>query len=151
MEVEGIDKKLKFFVGFVIVVVILFCSVLLLKIPVVSQAMDGAGFCGTCHAMDPEVASYMESSHVNEATCGDCHVPHTVVSGSYYKAYTGAKDVLYTIAGQTTDIEISETGKRVLQNNCIQCHTAELEQIGNTMLQDGRYCFECHTSVRHEK
>lgn len=148
---EAIDKKLKFFVGFVVVVVVLFCSVLLLKVPVISQAMDGPEFCGYCHSMEAEVASYQESTHVNEASCGDCHIPHSVVSGSYYKAYTGAKDALFTIAGQTSNIEASDTGKRVIQNNCIECHRETVEEIGNTMLQDGRYCFDCHRSVRHVK
>lgn len=129
---------------------VVFCSVLVLKIPLLSKTMDGPDFCGICHSMDIEVDSYLHSSHRDVASCSDCHIPHGVVAGSYYKAYTGTKDMVFTLIDKTEDIELGNLGKNIVQNNCMECHSEYLTQIGNTMSYE-RYCFDCHTTVRHKR
>ncbi len=139
---------IKNFVLISIGAVVLFCGMLTLKIPFISHAMDGPEFCGFCHSMDAEVDSYLHSAHRNAASCSDCHIPHGVVAGSYYKAYSGTKDMAFTLVGEKENISISEFGKDIVQKNCMECHQEFLAQIGNTMV-NGRYCFDCHTNVRH--
>lgn len=131
-----------------LVALALFCSVLVIKIPVVGSALDGADFCGSCHVMAPQVESYVTSSHQNAASCNDCHTPHSLIAGSYYKAYTGVKDFACVVAGKTDDIATGETARNIIQQNCIDCHADTLIATGETMTGE-RYCFECHTSVRH--
>ena len=55
-----------------------------MKLPVVSNAMDGPGFCGRCHVMQPAIDTYLASSHREAATCGSCHVPDDVLWGGVY-------------------------------------------------------------------
>ena len=143
-KVEPIKKIL--IIGGIIVA--LFCSVLVVKIPVVSNALDGAEFCGSCHVMEPEVEGYLHANHRNAASCNDCHTPHTLVAGSYYKAYTGAKDMAFVIMGQTDDIAAGDTAKKIIQQNCVDCHSDLLTEVGDTM-DRGRSCTDCHSTVYH--
>ncbi len=123
----------------------------LMKLPVVSSAMDGPGFCGRCHVMQPYVETYLASSHRDAATCGSCHVPHDVLRGGAYKAYTGTKDLLAVLTGRDEHIRISNLGKDVVQENCLRCHNTLMREIGDTRENGGSYCFDCHRGVPHMK
>ncbi len=124
---------------------------LFMKLPVVSSAMDGPGFCGTCHVMQPYIDTYLVSSHREAATCGSCHVPHDVLRGGIYKSYTGTKDLLAVLTGRDEHIRISELGKDVVQENCLRCHNTLMRETGDTKENCGSYCFDCHRDVPHMK
>lgn len=123
----------------------------LMKLPVVSSAMDGPGFCGRCHVMQPYIDTYLASSHRDAATCGSCHVPHDVLRGGAYKSYTGTKDLLAVLTGRDEHIRISNLGKDVVQENCLRCHNTLMREIGDTRDNKGSYCFDCHRHVPHMK
>ncbi len=120
-----------------------FALMLLTKVP--ALGLDKAEFCGTCHAMDAQVETYLHSAHRSGATCGDCHIPHGLVTGATYKAYTGTKD-LYRVVTNTTPAEIRMTGlgEDIVQNNCFRCHGQMMELVGDTKENGGRFCFDCH-------
>ena len=127
-----------------------FCMMLMTKIP--ALGLSEAKFCGTCHAMDFEVDTYLHSSHANEANCGECHDPHGLVTGSMYAAYTGSRDV-YRVVTNTTPAEIraTEMSKKVLQSNCLRCHGDVMGEVGDTSENGGVYCFQCHRNIVHPK
>ncbi len=124
---------------------------LIMKIPFVSSAMDGPGFCGICHVMQPEVDTYLNSSHREVTSCGSCHVPDDFLRGGLYKSYTGTKDLLATLTGRDEFIRASKLGKDVVQENCLRCHGVMLRDIGDTKEEGGTYCFDCHRGIPHMK
>lgn len=127
-----------------------FCLMLASKIP--ALGLDRAEFCGQCHAMDEQVDTYLHSAHRLGSSCGDCHVPHDLVAGSAYKAYTGTRDVIAVVTNTVPGvIRVSETGKKVIQENCLRCHGDIMGEAGDTRRNGGRYCFDCHRSTPHLK
>lgn len=127
-----------------------FVMMLAVKIP--ALGLSEAKFCGRCHAMDHQVSTYQRSSHAGEASCGDCHDPHGLVTGSMYAAYTGSRDV-YRVVTNTIPAEIRTTdlSKKVIQENCLRCHGDIMGDIGNTSQNGGVYCFHCHRNIVHPK
>lgn len=125
-------------------------AMLATRIP--ALGLDKAGFCGKCHAMDQQVASYLHSAHRDTANCGDCHDPDSLFAGSVYAAYTGSRDV-YRVVTNTTPKRIRAThmSKGVIQNNCIRCHKETVCQIGDTSRGGGLYCFDCHRRTPHNR
>ncbi|HHT63830.1 MAG: NapC/NirT family cytochrome c [Bacillota bacterium] len=140
-------KKIKIIGGLILVS---FCLILLTKLPVLG--LDKPEFCGGCHVMDEQVETFLHSAHRLGATCGDCHIPYSLVPGAMYKAYTGTKDLIGVILDQDPyHIHASEMGKNIIQKNCLRCHGDLLGEIGDTKEDGGRYCFECHRSTPHRK
>lgn len=127
-----------------------FCMMLLSKVP--ALGLDGPDFCGSCHVMQEQVDTYLHSAHQLGATCGDCHIPHDLVYGAAYKAYTGTRDIVAVVANIVPeDIKVTNQGKKVIQDNCIRCHGDFLEQVGDTMRSGGRNCFDCHRHTPHQR
>lgn len=127
-------------------------GIFLLKLPPLANAMDGPEFCGICHVMEPQVDSYLHSAHRDAARCGDCHLPHGLVRGSFYKAYTGTRDAAAVLLKTyPATISISAHGKEVVQENCLRCHGDMAAVIGDTKRDGGLYCYECHRQTPHLK
>lgn len=127
-------------------------SILALKIPFISHRLDGPEFCGMCHLMEPWVESYLQSSHYEDSTCGDCHIPHSYLSGSFYKAFTGSRDAFYMVIGHTPDrIHISNHGASVVNKNCYDCHQDVMAQVGYPLAERNKNCFDCHRDLPHNR
>lgn len=140
-------KKLMWLAGFVF---ISFALMLVTKVP--ALGLDKAEFCGQCHVMDEQVDTYLHSAHRLGATCGDCHIPHSLVYGATYKAYTGTRDIVAVVTDTAPkEIRVTKLGQDILQENCLRCHGQMLEQVGDTKRDGGRYCFDCHRSTPHQK
>ena len=132
------------------VLVLGFGLMLLTKHP--ALGLDGAEFCGSCHVMDEQVESYLHSAHRLGTKCGDCHVPHSLVPGATYKAYTGTKDFIGVLRDKDPyEIEVSPLGQEIIQENCLRCHEDLLHMVGDTEKGGGKYCFDCHRSTPHLK
>ena len=59
---------------------------------------DNPSACVNCHIMTPYYASWSHSSHGRDATCNDCHVPHSSLVAKYgFKAMDGMKHVAYFV------------------------------------------------------
>ncbi|WP_028306596.1 NapC/NirT family cytochrome c [Desulfitibacter alkalitolerans] len=126
-------------------------SILMLKMPPLDKMLDGESFCGSCHFMRPWTETWFHSSHREVATCGDCHIPADLITGSIYKAYTGTRDAVLTISNQIPRaFLISSHGSIVVHNNCMRCHGELMRIVGNTRNGEGNYCFHCHRNTPHE-
>lgn len=125
----------------------------------VSYLSDDPKTCINCHVMNHEYASWFHSSHRENATCNDCHVPHNNVFNKYFfKAKDGLRHAtIFTMRAEPQVIRIKVEGAEVVQNNCIRCHNKLITD--NRLLSstdsydhfrtDERKCWECHREVPH--
>lgn len=123
-----------------------------------SYLSDESETCMNCHIMAPQYATWSHSSHREVANCNDCHVPHNNVFNKYYfKAKDGLRHAtMFTLRLEPQVIFIKDAGKKVVQNNCIRCHsylltderlnikTADFHQF-----RTDRKCGECHRETPH--
>ena len=130
---------------------------LLLVVGDVSRAMsylsDEPEVCVNCHVMNPQYATWQRSSHGNNTTCNDCHVPHDNKLNHYlFKAKDGIKHAsVFTFRGEPQVIRISEEAVGVVEANCVRCHKHSLERVGLHMPSEegGKKCWDCHRQVPH--
>lgn len=114
--------------------------------------------CVNCHVMAPYYATWERGSHGKVATCNDCHIPHDNIFNSYlYKAKDGMRhSYVFTFRLEPQVIRIKQTGKDVVQQNCVRCHQnlihpISLRAISTQKIQeegDG-YCWDCHRETPH--
>lgn len=123
-----------------------------------SYLSDSPETCVNCHIMAPQFATWNHSSHREWTNCNDCHVPHDNVFNKYYfKAKDGMRHAtMFTLRAEPQVIFIKEEGKKVVQQNCIRCHTDLLtDSKVNRINQDfhsersERTCWECHRETPH--
>lgn len=108
--------------------------------------------CNNCHVMDAVYESWYHGPHKSWAVCNDCHTPHDLIPKYYVKAMSGYHHVSAFTLGEIPDaIRAKESSRKVVQENCIRCHQATVDNIDYGPMSDGseRYCFECHRSVAH--
>jgi cytochrome c nitrite reductase small subunit len=124
----------------------------------ISYLSDKPETCINCHIMVPQYATWQHSSHRQNATCNDCHVPHNnVVNKYFFKAKDGLRHAtIFTLRKEPQVIFIKEEGKQVVHNNCIRCHNdllddSKLEAKTNFNIHSKteRECWECHREVPH--
>jgi cytochrome c nitrite reductase small subunit len=114
--------------------------------------------CMNCHVMAPQFASWQHSSHARDATCNDCHVPHNNIINSYlFKARDGLRHAtIFTFRLEPQVIRIKEAGIKVVEQNCIRCHSQLVERT-LLMTAEGEYvyhksdrlCWDCHRETPH--
>ncbi len=124
-----------------------------------SYLSDDPKTCINCHVMNHEYVSWFHSSHRENATCNDCHVPHDHPFNTYlFKAKDGLRHAtIFTLRLEPQVIRIKDEGAEVVQNNCIRCHNEVITD--NRLLAsthefdhfrvEGRKCWECHREVPH--
>ena len=90
----------------------------------VSYMSDDPKTCINCHVMNTEYVSWTKSSHRENATCNDCHVPqNNFINKYYFKAKDGLRHAtMFTLRQEPQVIVIKEEGSKVVQKNCIRCH-----------------------------
>jgi len=116
------------------------------------SSIENEIFCGACHAMDPQVNSYLNSSHKSHATCGDCHTPHDPIYGKVMGAYTGIRDFIGVIKNvDHYEIHAGAQSKGIIHDNCMRCHADVMSHVGDSNLHNGMQCFDCHRNVPHKK
>lgn len=132
----------------ILIVTVGFAAFLCIKIP--SLGLDSTTFCASCHVMQQQYDTHGHSAHASLTNCGDCHIPHSLAYGAVEKAYAGAKDFIGVVLNTDPyEIHGSTHGKNLVQANCIRCHQSYLKQVGDTHLDGGRYCFDCHRNTPH--
>ncbi len=123
-----------------------------------SYLSDDPKACVNCHIMAPQYATWNHSSHRERASCNDCHVPHDNVFRKYYfKAKDGARHAsMFTLRMEPQVIFIHEEGQKVVQENCIRCHSdllTDSKLSTQTSFQahtkTDRNCWECHRETPH--
>lgn len=108
--------------------------------------------CVNCHIMQPQFDSWQKASHHTVATCVECHLPHDFVPKWLAKAENGyLHSKAFTFQDFHEPIFIRERNKRILQDNCLQCHGDLVHGISgrNATYPEIVSCIHCHSSVGH--
>lgn len=123
-----------------------------------SYLSDNPKTCVNCHVMSPQYATWFHSSHREIATCNDCHVPHNnVINKYFFKAKDGMRHAtIFTLRIEPQVIKIHEAGQKVVQNNCLRCHSNLLEDSKLAIATQAyhnyrikRPCWDCHRETPH--
>ena len=109
--------------------------------------------CVNCHIMQPQFDSWQKSSHQNVASCVDCHLPNGFISKYISKAENGYHHSReFTFQNFKEPIQIKPKNQRILEANCIDCHTDMTEVMlsyGQAYGVQPTACTHCHMSVGH--
>lgn len=103
-------------------------------------------FCASCHIMQSQYEAWFHVGAHRTIRCVDCHLPHENM-GVYYlwKSIDGMKDTVVFYSGRVPEIiDISDRQQRVIQSNCIRCHSSRVEKIDRE-----RNCWDCHRGLQH--
>jgi cytochrome c nitrite reductase small subunit len=125
-----------------------------------SYLSDDPKACINCHIMNEQYNAWSSSPHHARASCNDCHVPHDSVLSKYYvKAEHGYRHSKgFTFQDFHEPIQMKESSRRVVIDNCVRCHEAMTHEIrlaapgnapGSAGLTGGVDCLHCHSSVAH--
>ena len=120
---------------------------------------DEPSACVNCHIMAPYYATWKHSSHSQNTTCNDCHVPHeNVVKKWAFKGMDGMKHVFAFVTNSEPQVmQAITSSSQVIMNNCIRCHeqlNTEFVKTGRvdymmSMVGKGKACWDCHRDVPH--
>ena len=110
--------------------------------------------CINCHIMQPHYDSWLKSSHGSVATCVDCHLPEDFPHSVIAKADNGWNHSWqFTFQTFHEPIQIKPRNSRILQNNCVRCHS---EMVSSILAEDvpaghdeSISCVKCHSGVGH--
>jgi len=108
--------------------------------------------CVNCHIMTPQYASWQKSSHHADATCVDCHLPHSFIPKYIAKAENGYHHSLaFTTQNFHEPIMIKAKNSRILQHNCVKCHQPMVDELFKRDITnpDAIKCVHCHAGVGH--
>jgi cytochrome c nitrite reductase small subunit len=140
--------KLPLFVGLFCLVVVIGLGLYVTDFTV--YLGDDPRACNNCHVMDREYEGWIHSTHQEYSACVDCHAPHAFVPKYIYKAKSGLNDVIHFTFGDIPDpLRAKNSTHKIVQSNCIRCHTETVSMIADGTENSGRYCWDCHRSVAH--
>lgn len=108
--------------------------------------------CVNCHIMNPQYDSWQKASHHSHATCVDCHLPHDFVGKYIAKAENGYHhSKAFTLQNFHEPIMIKEKNSKILQENCIECHSAMVDEMKSNGFDEEKNmkCVHCHATVGH--
>lgn len=136
------------------------------------EATSDHEFCGSCHSMEPMVASFLQDTHGGrnpagiQAVCTDCHLPHT---GPFRylirKSINGAWDVWKEHVVGADDVDwqakLAERERYTYVSGCKHCHNSldtsaggrhEVWRAHGPMLrgESDENCLSCHQHVGHK-
>jgi len=123
-----------------------------------SYASDDPAVCVNCHVMGSYYQSWAKSSHKNEATCNDCHVPHDGVIKKYtFKAVDGLYHAgVFTARAEGQAIRARNASSQVILKNCVRCHNQLVTEFTKmnvdykqVLAGNAKACWDCHTQIPH--
>jgi cytochrome c nitrite reductase small subunit len=140
--------KIPLIIGIVALVAVL--GVLLYVTEFTAYLGSDPAMCNTCHVMDYVYEGWYHAGHSQATTCSDCHTPHAFLPKYWVKAKSGFHDVVVFLFGEIPSaIRATEETRAMIQENCIRCHATTVADIGESTMDGGRYCFDCHRSAAH--
>jgi len=106
--------------------------------------------CNNCHVMDGVYEGWFHAGHQQAATCNDCHTPHEFIPKYWIKAKSGFNHVTHFTLGNIPEpLRAKEETDKIIQENCIRCHSDTVSMVSVGQEDTDRYCFDCHRSVAH--
>lgn len=106
--------------------------------------------CVNCHIMREQYDAWQKSLHHANATCNDCHVPHDLVGKYMAKVEHGYRhSKAFTFQDFHEPIRITPADLRIVENNCIRCHSSMVEEITAHAGQGAVSCVHCHKGIGH--
>ncbi|GAB6126026.1 cytochrome c nitrite reductase small subunit [Humidesulfovibrio idahonensis] len=105
-------------------------------------------FCASCHIHESHYEAWFHQGAHRRKACVDCHLPNENMPVHYaWKSIDGMKDLVLFNAGHVPDdIRITEHGRKVVQANCIRCHSETV-----SMINQERPCTDCHRRIMHKR
>lgn len=91
--------------------------VLLVSLVLMYKAIERPWFCGSCHNMDPYIASWKQSKH-RMVVCVDCHYKPGLINHLKGKFTDGQLSLVYFITGKGPSAPHAE----ISDESCTQCH-----------------------------
>jgi cytochrome c nitrite reductase small subunit len=103
-------------------------------------------FCAQCHVMEAEYEGWVHNGGHRRLKCVDCHLPNdNLPRHMVWKGMEGMWDSFAFYSGRVPErIEISDSGKMILQENCRRCHEETIARIS-----EDRPCWQCHRRLSH--
>ncbi len=108
--------------------------------------------CVNCHIMREQYDGWQKAGHHEVATCNGCHLPQSTVPKYLAKAKNGFwHSKGFTLQDFHEPIQITPGNARILQENCVRCHTTLVCEIRSRSLRDADdiQCVRCHRDVGH--
>ena len=145
---KGTDMRVPLVVGILALIIVL--GVGLYVTDFTAYLGNDPATCNNCHVMDAVYESWYHGGHSQWAVCGDCHTPHDLIPKYFIKAENGYHHVTAFLFGDIPDaIRARESSRRIVQENCIRCHSETVSTMLESVMELDRYCFDCHRSVAH--
>lgn len=108
--------------------------------------------CVNCHIMRDQYDGWQKASHHANATCVDCHVPHSFIPKYLVKAENGFwHSKGFTLQDFHEPIRIRPVSSGILNNNCLYCHRDFVSDIlrNGPAGEESTNCVHCHAGVGH--
>jgi cytochrome c nitrite reductase small subunit len=116
-----------------------------------SYLSDDPKACVNCHIMREQFDGWSNSSHSAFATCNTCHTPHNFIGKYATKAENGFLHSWYfTFQNFHEPIQMRDRSARIVQENCLGCHSQFVSEITNHEPADEVNCITCHAGVGHD-
>jgi len=107
-------------------------------------------FCGQCHSMKHEAATFEVSSH-RELDCVECHLPHDNTAHYLFeKGRTGMVDMYHEIMRDYPErIKLDADARKMVSENCLRCHESTMSYVDSAPGEDQNNCLKCHSRIAH--
>ena len=107
-------------------------------------------FCGQCHSMKHEAATFAESPHRNQ-DCVECHLPHDNTAHYLFeKGRTGMVDMYHeAMRDYPNRIKLDADARKMVAENCVRCHGATMSYVETAPEGTQDDCLKCHSKVAH--
>ncbi len=140
------SNALKFLAGGFVIGAVFVCFANLML-----HATGTKTFCGQCHSMQHEAATFAVSSH-RELDCIECHLPHD--NFPHYlieKGRTGMVDMYHEVIRDYPErIKLDGDARKMVNQNCLRCHESTMSYVYlNNQPSGNSDCMKCHSRIAH--
>jgi cytochrome c nitrite reductase small subunit len=108
--------------------------------------------CVNCHVMNEQYDGWLKSGHRHTASCVECHLPHAGLAKWVAKADHGFRhSAAFTLQNFKEPIEITPRDRDIVRANCLRCHEALVQGIGDApeRARGELDCLHCHVGAGH--
>ncbi len=106
--------------------------------------------CVNCHIMQEQFDSWIKSSHQPVTTCNSCHLPENEIHKWVSKADNGFfHSWAFTFRNHPDPIQIKPRNARIVQNNCVSCHSDFVHEMFPDRRDGAQGCVHCHKDAGH--